>query len=84
MLISNMIFLVVSLRRVAPNTSEQRSRSGLCKRVIRREATETEGLVYCISYFPEYQELGCYDGNLAEYHFFATEVSVQTYISRLI
>ena len=37
--------LVVSLRRVAPNTSEQRSRSGLCKRVIRREATETEGLV---------------------------------------
>ena len=46
MLISNMIFLVVSLRRVAPNTSEQRSRSGLCKRLIRREATETEGLVY--------------------------------------
>ena len=44
-LISNMIFLVVSLRSVAPNTSEQRSRSGLCKRVIRREATETEGLV---------------------------------------
>ena len=41
-----MIFLVVSLRRVAPNTSEQRSRSGLCKRVIRRAATETEGLVY--------------------------------------
>ena len=40
-----MIFLLVSLRRVAPNTSEQRSRSGLCKRVIRREATETEGLV---------------------------------------
>ena len=29
-----------------PNTSEQRSRSGLCKRVIRREATETEGLVF--------------------------------------
>ena len=46
MLIPNMIFLVVSLRRVAPNTSEQRSRSGLCERVIRREATETEGLVY--------------------------------------
>ena len=45
MLISNMIFLVVSLRRAAPNTSEQRSRSGLGKRVIRREATETEGLV---------------------------------------
>ena len=40
-----MIILLVSLRRVAPNTSEQRSRSGLCKRVIRREATETEGLV---------------------------------------
>ena len=37
--------LVVSLRRVAPNTSEQRSRSGLCEGVIRREATETEGLV---------------------------------------
>ena len=45
MLISNMKFLMVSLRRVAPNTSEQRSRSRLCKRVIRREATETEGLV---------------------------------------
>ena len=49
MLISNMIFLVVSLRRVAPNTSEQRSRSGLCEGVIRREATETEGLVYIYS-----------------------------------
>ena len=36
---------MVSLRRVAPNTSEQRSRSGLCEGVIRREATETEGLV---------------------------------------
>ena len=34
------------LRRVAPNTKEPRSRSGLCERVIRREATETEGLVY--------------------------------------
>ena len=45
MLISNMIFLVVSLRREAPNTSEQRSRSGLCEGVIRREATETKGLV---------------------------------------
>ena len=55
MLISNMIYLVVSLRRVAPNTSEQRSRSGLCKRVIRREANETEGLVYIyirINYLP--------------------------------
>ena len=31
-----------------PNTSEKRSRSGLCKRVIRREATETEGLVYTV------------------------------------
>ena len=29
-----------------PNMSEQRSRSGLCEGVIRREATETEGLVY--------------------------------------
>ena len=38
-------FVIVSLRRVAPNTNEQRSRSGLCERVIRREATETEGLV---------------------------------------
>ena len=28
-----------------PNTSEQMSRSGLCEGVIRREATETEGLV---------------------------------------
>ena len=37
---------MVSLRRVAPETSEQRSRSGLCEGVIRREATETEGLVY--------------------------------------
>ena len=40
--------LVVSLRRAAPKTSEQRSRSGLCEGVIRREATETEGLVLCI------------------------------------
>ena len=40
-----MICLVVSLRRVAPNRSEQRSRSDLCEKVIRREATETEGLV---------------------------------------
>ena len=46
MLISNMIFLMVSLRRVAPNMSEQSSRSGLCEGVIRREATEIEGLVY--------------------------------------
>ena len=41
------------LRRVAPNTNEQRSRSGLCERVIRREATETKGLVlyiYCDIY----------------------------------
>ena len=45
MLISNMIFLVVSLRRVAPNMSEQRSRRGLCEGVIRREATENTGLV---------------------------------------
>ena len=36
------------MRRVALNTSEQRSRSGLCERVIRREATETEGLVIYI------------------------------------
>ena len=34
------------LRRVAQNTDELRSRSDLCDRVIRREATETEGLVY--------------------------------------
>ena len=40
---------MVSLRRVAPNTSEQRSRSGLCEGVIRREATETEGLVTYIN-----------------------------------
>ena len=33
------------LEALAPNKSEQTSRSGLCKRVIRREATETEGLV---------------------------------------
>ena len=44
-----MIFLVVSLRCVAPNTSEQRSRSGLCEGVIRREATETEGLVFILN-----------------------------------
>ena len=59
MLISNKIFLVVSLRRVAPNTSEQRSRSGLCKRVIRREATETEGLVSFIS------DLNCFYGAIS-------------------
>ena len=56
MLISNMIFLVVPLRRVAPNMSEQRSPSGLCEGVIRREATETEceGLVYIIYLFVDY------------------------------
>ena len=47
-----MIFLVVPLRRVAPNTSEQRSRSSLCEGVIRREATETEGLVLYITVAP--------------------------------
>ena len=31
-----------------PNTNKQRSRSGLCERVIRRDATETEGLEYQI------------------------------------
>ena len=31
-----------------PNTNEQRPQSGLCERVISREATETEGLVYNI------------------------------------
>ena len=36
---------MVSLRRVAPNMSDQRSRSGLIEGVIRREATETEELV---------------------------------------
>ena len=55
MLISDVIFLVVSLRRVAPNTSEQRSRSGLCERVIRREATETEGLIYINIYICTYR-----------------------------
>ena len=29
-----------------PNTNEQRLRSSLCERVIHREATKTEGLVY--------------------------------------
>ena len=33
------------LRGAAPNTNKQRLRSGLCERVARREATETEGLV---------------------------------------
>ena len=33
------------LRDAAPNTNEQRLRSGLCEKVTRREATETEGLV---------------------------------------
>ena len=46
MLISNMIFAMVPLRCVAPNTNEQRSRSGLCERVIRREETETEGFLH--------------------------------------
>ena len=32
--------------RGVPNTNEQRSRSGLCERVIRQEATETEGSLY--------------------------------------
>ena len=39
------LFVWIVLRRVAPNTSEQRSRSGLCEGAIRREATVTEGLV---------------------------------------
>ena len=47
---------MVSLRRVAPNTSEQRSRSGLCEEVIRREATETEGLVDYIYRVIEYAD----------------------------
>ena len=34
--------------RVAPNTNEQRLQSGLCKIVIRHEATETEGFVLFI------------------------------------
>ena len=34
--------------RAVPNMNEQRSRSGLCEGVIRREATETEGLVIII------------------------------------
>ena len=46
MLISNMIFAMVPLRRGAPNTNEQRPRSGLCERVIRHEETETKGLVH--------------------------------------
>ena len=61
MLLSNMIFLVVSLRRVAPNTSKQRSRSGLCERVIRREATETEGLIYIYIYLYTYRVIECAD-----------------------
>ena len=39
------LFVWIVLRRVAPNTSEQRSRSGLCEGAISREATLTEGLV---------------------------------------
>ena len=38
-------FFKISLRRAASNTDERRSRRSLCERVIRREATETEGLV---------------------------------------
>ena len=34
-----------------PNKSEQRSRSGLCEGVIRREATETKGLVNTITIY---------------------------------
>ena len=40
----------ISLRRSASNTDEQRSRSDLCERVIRREATETGGLVLYYMY----------------------------------
>ena len=61
MLISDVILLVVSLRRVAPNTSEQRSRSGLCERVIRREATETEGLIHIYIYIYIYICIYIYD-----------------------
>ena len=46
------------MRRVAPKMNEQRSRSFLCERVIRREATETEGLVLIdslVSFFPIFQ-----------------------------
>ena len=54
------------LRRVPPNTNEQRSRSGLCERVFRREATETEGLVssklefifnFCFRHYPLIKQL---------------------------
>ena len=48
-------FLGVALRRVEPNTSIQRSRSGLCERVIRREETETEGLIYIYIYLYSYR-----------------------------
>ena len=45
MLILYMAFSEITLRRAAMNTNEQTSRIGFCERVIRREATETEGLV---------------------------------------
>ena len=34
------------LRRAAPDTNKQKPQSGFCEGVIRREATEIEGLVY--------------------------------------
>ena len=40
-----MCFQSPSEARAELNTNEQRSRSGLCERQIRREATETKGLV---------------------------------------
>ena len=46
------------LRRVAPDMNEHRSRSGLCERVIRREATETEGLVKMESVITEVTSIG--------------------------
>ena len=63
-----MIFLVVSLRRLAPNTSEQRSRSGLCNRVIRREATETEGLVICNTRLIDLEVKFRYKGTIINLH----------------
>ena len=40
-----MISSKVAWSRTVSNTNEQRSQSGLCERVFRCEATETEGLV---------------------------------------
>ena len=74
---------MVSLSRVAPNTSEQRSRSGLCEGVIRREATETEGLVYRVIEYAD-SEYDTKEIVMYLFVFFCLHVTKSKQISKII